>query len=192
VIVEYHYVEISRFICSQCDATHALLVWFLPPYSRHTFRFILAVLETYFFHDMTIEELCSKYDITHPTLYAWVNKYQDQYYDLRKLFSPPMLPDAPPELQHCVTNGETHEQAISAQTDKETNDRSITDLTPTNKRRCMLSAFGEKVFTAIKALVWQDASSVFKDFYDVHGMAFFEIRHIYSGANKPRASPHGR
>jgi len=207
-IVEYHDVSVSRFICSQCDTTHALLVWFLPPWSRHTLRFILFVLEMYYLGTITVEALCAKFDITHPTLYAWVKKYSEQCDDLRKLFNPPLLPDVPLQFEQCGDAEDLVSQdipsrdlsqpnmqpgvEISEDTHEPITDEQPAVSVPPMKRRDLLSAFEEKVFKRIKSLVEQDNQSIFKDFYASYRIAFFQARQIHGCAGRARASPHRR
>ena len=206
-IIEYYDVNISRFICSQCNTTHALLVWFLPPWSRHTLRFILFVLEMYYLGTITVEALCAKFDITHPTLYTWAKKYSGQCDDLRRLFNPPLLPDVPLRFEKWENTEDLISQDIppcdpsqpNTQTDKVIEDthESIPDTQPAEsvtfgKRQGLLSAFEEKVFRMIKSLVEQDTSSVFKDFYTSYHVTFFQARQILGCAGRTRASPDGR
>jgi len=101
-IVEYNDVEIKQYICLRCESTHALLVWFLPPWSRHSLRFIFFVLEMYYMRKKTVEAICIEFDITHPTLYEWNRKYREQYDDLRILFNPPILPDIPQKFEQWL------------------------------------------------------------------------------------------
>ena len=204
-IVEYYDVEIDRVICSQCKTTHALLVWFLPPWSSHTLRFILFVLEIYYLDTMTIEAICVKFDITHPTLYTWVKKYQSQYDDLRKLLKPPMLPDVPLQFEQCESMGGPFRQTEAippsvARTGTEATEEaqarvagaSVGGNEHTVKRKGLLSDFLIKVFIAIKGLVVQDTPAIFREFHAAYHIAFFQARQIQSRAGGPRASPNNR
>ena len=92
VIVDYENVVITRVICMACGTTHALLLWFIPPYSRFTLRFILTVLVEYYHHHyVNIVTLCAKYEIDAPTLYAWCKKYQEQYLQMRSFYTDKLL-----------------------------------------------------------------------------------------------------
>ena len=73
-----HSLTISRVICSSCGHTHAILPDVLIPYGSYSLFFILKVLRLYFLHSFTIEELCSSYEISISTLYAWVHLFQKQ------------------------------------------------------------------------------------------------------------------
>ena len=43
----------------------------LIPYSSYSLRFVLTVLEAYFLHAHTVEEICETYQIAHSTLYVF-------------------------------------------------------------------------------------------------------------------------
>ena len=198
-IVEYEDVEISRVICSQCQTTHALLLWFVPPYSRHTLRFIFTVLQEHYQKTLAVEALCAKYDITHPTLYAWDARYHGQCDGLRALFDPPLLPDAPLEFEQWENGTEAAGQPQSARpappmpamapgTDKD--DYSATSGTPAHGPEAngaqapMPAAFEEAVFIAIKAAVEQDNTALFEGFYAARRTAFFQARQIRGCAGR--------
>lgn len=206
-IVEYRDVDICRFICSQCKITHALLVWFLPPWGRHTLRFIFYVLEAYYMNTMTVEALCIKFYITHPTLYAWDRKYRDQCENLRLLLNPPILPDITQQFEQwenveSLTNQpEVFNDVDPANPSIQNNVEIIGDIQksvsdeppglsePSGKRQGLISEFGLKIFIAIKTLIEQDTPAIFKDYYRTHRSAFFQVRQIQGGAGRPRASP---
>ena len=201
-IIEYEDVEISRVICYQCLTTHALLLWFIPPYSRHTLRFVLTVLQTYYQKTLTIEALCAKYDITHPTLYAWAARYHDQSDELRVLFDPPLLPDGPLEFEQWENGTGAAQQPQSTQstppmpttktgTDKE--DFTTVPAMPVYKsdaictQASMSAAFDKAVFMAIKAAIEQDNTVLFAGYYAAHRTVFFQTRQIRTGASRARA-----
>lgn len=73
-----HSLTIPRVICSSCGHTHAILPDVLIPYGSYSLFFILRVLRLYFLHSFTIEKLCSRYEISISTLYAWVHLFQKQ------------------------------------------------------------------------------------------------------------------
>jgi len=83
-IVDYVNVEIIRLFCKQCGGTHAMLIWFLPPYSRHTLRYILHVLDERQ-NGMTIEMICEIYQISPKTLYTWQFRFKEQADDYKTL-----------------------------------------------------------------------------------------------------------
>jgi len=64
-------VSPSRFECTSCDTTHALLPDIIVPYSQYSLRFMLAVLIAYFERDTTITAICKRFGIAVSTLYAW-------------------------------------------------------------------------------------------------------------------------
>lgn len=63
-------LKICRVICS-CGHTHAVLPDSLIPYNQYSLPFILYVLRLYFWHSMTVEEICAAFEITHSMLYRW-------------------------------------------------------------------------------------------------------------------------
>lgn len=73
-----HSITISRVICSSCGHTHAILPDVLIPHGSYSLFFILRVLRSYFLHSFTVEKLCSRFEISISTLYAWVDLFQKQ------------------------------------------------------------------------------------------------------------------
>ena len=47
----------------------------LIPYSSYSLRFVLTVLEDYFLHVHTVEQICETYQIAHSTLYVFRNLF---------------------------------------------------------------------------------------------------------------------
>lgn len=64
-------LNVPRVKCTSCGHTHALLPEMLIPYSSYSLRFVLTVLESYFLHAHTVEEICETYQIAHSTLYVF-------------------------------------------------------------------------------------------------------------------------
>ncbi len=64
-------IIITRYMCQSCNDTHALLPDFIIPYRSHSLEFIIIVIEEYFNKELTILEICSKYDISESTIYCW-------------------------------------------------------------------------------------------------------------------------
>ena len=64
-------IVVIRYRCLSCGHTHAVLPEHLIPYSSYSLPFILAVLRDYYTRPVTVEILCSEYDISVSTLYAW-------------------------------------------------------------------------------------------------------------------------
>jgi transposase-like protein len=67
----------TRFKCSSCGATHALLPDILVPYSPYSLRFKLAVLTAYFERDMTVAVICKRFGIAASTLYLWKERLNE-------------------------------------------------------------------------------------------------------------------
>lgn len=70
LIVTYT-VTVIRYKCPSCGHTHAILPEHLIPYSSYSLPFILTVLRDYYTRPVSVESVCSKYDISVSTLYAW-------------------------------------------------------------------------------------------------------------------------
>jgi len=64
-------VNPSRFECTSCGVTHALLPDILIPYSPYSLRFKLAVLTAYFDRNTTVAAVCERFGIAVSTLYSW-------------------------------------------------------------------------------------------------------------------------
>jgi transposase-like protein len=64
-------LKVSRFKCSSCGSTHALLPDILIPYSSYSLLFKLTVLVAYFERKQTVGAICEKFGIAVSTLYAW-------------------------------------------------------------------------------------------------------------------------
>lgn len=67
-----HYVSIPRVKCGSCKLTHAILPSVLIPHSIYSLIFILTVLQTFYRKDLTIQQICELYEISHSTIYLWV------------------------------------------------------------------------------------------------------------------------
>ena len=50
-------LRVPRVKCTSCGRTHALLPEMLIPYSSYSLRFVLTVLEAYFLHAHTVEDI---------------------------------------------------------------------------------------------------------------------------------------
>jgi transposase len=62
-------INITRIICSSCKHTHAVLPEIIIPYSSYSLLFVLSVLKDYF-SEMSITNICEKYQISPSTLYG--------------------------------------------------------------------------------------------------------------------------
>lgn len=64
-------VSVTRYKCSSCGHTHAVLPELLIPYKSYSLLFILSVMRDYFIGALTVEGICAKYTISVSTLYSW-------------------------------------------------------------------------------------------------------------------------
>jgi len=71
-----HKVSITRVICSSCGRTHAILPDILIPYGSYSLFFILKVLRQYFLRTISVEALCTRFQISISTLYAWIRLFR--------------------------------------------------------------------------------------------------------------------
>ena len=71
----YHTVCICRVICRSCGHTHAILPDLIIPYSTYGLFFILRVIAEYLIGRYTVEQLCSRFDISHSMLYRWYSLF---------------------------------------------------------------------------------------------------------------------
>ena len=70
VTVTYR-LEITRYKCSSCGHTHAILPESIIPYQSYSFLFIIAVMRDYYTRVLTVAVICDKYNISTSTLYSW-------------------------------------------------------------------------------------------------------------------------
>lgn len=66
-----HRISVTRLNCSSCGRTHAILPEIIIPYGSYSLVFILTVLRDYYLSQMTVRDICDKFQIAHSTLYAW-------------------------------------------------------------------------------------------------------------------------
>ena len=64
-------LEITRYKCSSCGHTHAVLPELIIPYQCYSFLFIIAVMRDYYTRTLTVASICTKYNISTSTLYSW-------------------------------------------------------------------------------------------------------------------------
>ncbi|TYQ15486.1 UNVERIFIED_CONTAM: transposase [Acetivibrio alkalicellulosi] len=69
--VVYNLISVTRYQCSSCGRTHAILPELIVPYRSYTFLFILQVIKDYFSKSLTVSTICEKYNISVSTLYTW-------------------------------------------------------------------------------------------------------------------------
>ena len=74
-VVTTSLLEVKRFKCPSCRATHALLPDVLIPYGTYSLRFKLTVLLAYFERSMTVGAICSHFAIAISSLYTWLKQF---------------------------------------------------------------------------------------------------------------------
>lgn len=72
-------IRVIRFRCGSCSKTHTYLPPFLIPYTSYGMCFVLTVLIQYFKREITIDQICGKYDISESMLYRWVHAFENCY-----------------------------------------------------------------------------------------------------------------
>ena len=74
------YVWIPCVRCEGCGGyCHAVLFDLLIPYSSYTLLFIMTVLGDYLNRKGTVQDICEKWEISLPTLYAWKRRFMVHY-----------------------------------------------------------------------------------------------------------------
>ena len=68
-----HPVDIVRVRCKSCGHTHSILPDGFIPYDPYSLPFILHILMRYFSHEMTIQLICARFQISISTLYRWIH-----------------------------------------------------------------------------------------------------------------------
>lgn len=97
-------VFITRYKCQSCLSTHAFLPEFLVPFKSHSLLFILAVLKDRFICGLTINQICTKYEISANTFYAWQKAFlRDKKFWLGILKD--LLISIPEFLDFLIKNG---------------------------------------------------------------------------------------
>jgi len=69
-------LEVIRVRCQYCDRTHSILPSFIIPYSSYGLCFVLGVVQCYYKGDITVSEICEKYDISESMLYRWKHIFE--------------------------------------------------------------------------------------------------------------------
>ena len=75
-VISYQ-ITVTRYQCSSCGHTHAILPESIIPYSCYSFLFIIAVMRDYFSKSLTVTDICDKYSISVSTLYSWKKLFLD-------------------------------------------------------------------------------------------------------------------
>ena len=68
-----HPVDIVRVRCKSCGHTHSILPDGFIPYDPYSLPFVLHVLMRYFSHEMNIQLICARFQISVSTLYRWIH-----------------------------------------------------------------------------------------------------------------------
>lgn len=76
--VLYERITVTRYRCSSCNHTHAILPEMIVPYNMYSIVFILHMLCDYFSGSYTVNAICAKYDISISTLYKWKELFEKQ------------------------------------------------------------------------------------------------------------------
>ena len=71
-------INISRYICSSCGHTHAILPPAIIPYSSFSFKFTVSIIYDYLIGRFkSIESMCKHYKIAISTFYRILNKFKE-------------------------------------------------------------------------------------------------------------------
>ena len=78
------FIMVPVFYCLYCHYYHAFLTDFLIPFCSFTLLFVLRVLGIYLERPdgITVEKICSKYQISSRTLYTWKKRFISHYAEL--------------------------------------------------------------------------------------------------------------
>lgn len=71
-------ISISRYICSSCGHTHALLPSVIVPYMSFSFNFTISIIRDYLIHKFySVEAMCEHYGIAISTFYRILKKFKE-------------------------------------------------------------------------------------------------------------------
>lgn len=71
-------IIISRYICSSCKRTHALLPSIIVPYMSFSFKFTLHLIHDYLVHKYhSVDAMCEHYGIAVSTFYRILQKFKE-------------------------------------------------------------------------------------------------------------------
>jgi len=73
--IEY-IVTVPRYKCFSCNHTHAILPEIVIPYSSYSLLFVLHVLRDRYDHELTVDTICQKYNISIRTFYRFIKLYK--------------------------------------------------------------------------------------------------------------------
>jgi len=70
-------ISISRYICSSCEHTHALLPSVIVPYMSFSFKFTISIIHDYLVYKYhSVEAMCEHFEIAISTFYRILNKFK--------------------------------------------------------------------------------------------------------------------
>jgi len=70
-------ITISRYICSSCGHTHAILPSVIVPYMSFSFKFTVFLIHDYLVHTYhSVGAMCEHYEISITTFYRILNKFK--------------------------------------------------------------------------------------------------------------------
>lgn len=76
--VQDNVITISRYICSSCGHTHAILPSVIVPYMSFSFKFIVSIIHDYLVHKFnSVEAMCGHYGIVISTFYRILSKFKE-------------------------------------------------------------------------------------------------------------------
>jgi transposase-like protein len=77
-IAQDNIIIISRYICSSCKHTHALLPSVIVPYMSFSFKFTVSLIHDYLVHKYhSVEAMCEHYEIAISTFYRILKKFKE-------------------------------------------------------------------------------------------------------------------
>ena len=70
-------IIISRYICSSCGRTHAIIPSVIVPYMSFSFKFTVALIHDYLAHKYhSVEAMCEHYGVAISTFYRILEKFK--------------------------------------------------------------------------------------------------------------------
>lgn len=76
--VHNNIITISRYICSSCGHTHAILPSVIVPYMSFSFKFTLSIIHDYLVGKFnSVEAMCEHYCVAISTFYRILNKFKE-------------------------------------------------------------------------------------------------------------------
>jgi len=108
-------ISISRYICSSCGHTHAILPSVIIPYMSFSFNFTISIIYDYLVHTFpSVEVMCEHYHIAISTFYRIFKKFKnhkklwlglmDDYLTSNLLFIDKLLKNSFSELEKFISD----------------------------------------------------------------------------------------